>query len=210
MKFKSLFFVLLITLVGSRAFAGGTGHTGGGGGFHTQPTEKDQEDGYSRVQFIQHHQSGSATATSSHVSSGGTGFAGGSGFIGGGFNSTTVEEYLRTHFIAGNGSAVGGTGGFHAESVESELNPDFLASAGGTSHVGGGGGFNTQPTEKDQEDGYSRVQFVERHQGEMTFILKRDGVEHVFSLRPEEIEPQMMKLILKSEQDRKEPVLVEI
>lgn len=70
--------------------------------------------------------------------------------------------------------------------------------------------FNTQPTEKDQEDGYSRVQFVERHKGEMTFVLKRDGVEHVFSLRPEEIDPQMMKLILQSEQNRKEPVLVEI
>ncbi|MBK9039111.1 MAG: hypothetical protein IPL83_08115 [Bdellovibrionales bacterium] len=81
-----------------------------------------------------------------------------------------------------------------------------IASAGGT----GFAGFNTQPPEQDQEDGYSRVQFVERHQGETTFILKRDGVEHVFSLRPEEIEPQMMKLILKSEQNRKEPVLVEI
>ncbi len=85
-----------------------------------------------------------------------------------------------------------------------------LASAGGTGYSGGGGGFHTQPVEKDQEDGYSRVQFVERHQGETTFILKRDGVEHVFSLRPEEIDPQMMNLIFKSEQNRGEPVLVEI
>lgn len=84
-----------------------------------------------------------------------------------------------------------------------------LNSFGGGSGVIGGG-FNTQPTEKDEEAGYSRVRFVERHHGETTFILKIDGVEHVFSLRPEEIEPQMMKLILKSEQNRKEPVLVEI
>jgi hypothetical protein len=54
------------------------------------------------------------------------------------------------------------------------------------------------------------VRFVERHQGETTFILKIDGVEHVYSLRPEEIEPQMMNLIFKSEQNRGEPVLVEI
>jgi hypothetical protein len=210
MKFKSLFFILLVTLTGSLASAGGTGHAGGGGGFHTQPVEKDQEDGYSRVRFIQHHQSGSAPATSSHVSAGGTGFAGGSGFIGGGFNSTTVEEYLRTHFIAGNGSAVGGTGGFHAQSVENELNPKSLTFAGGSAITGGGGGLHTQLVEKDQEDGYYRVKFVERHHGETTFILKMDGVEHVFSLRPEEIDPQMMNLIFKSEQNRGEPVLVEI
>lgn len=210
MKFKSLFFILLVTLTGTLASAGGTGHAGGGGGFHTQPVEKDQEDGYSRVRLIQHHQSGSAPATSSHVSAGGTGFAGGSGFIGGGFNSTTVEEYLRTHFIAGNGSAVGGTGGFHAQSVENELNPNSLTFAGGSAITGGGGGLHTQLVEKDQEDGYYRVKFVERHHGETTFILKMDDVEHVFSLRPEEIDPQMMNLIFKSEQNRGEPVLVEI
>lgn len=54
------------------------------------------------------------------------------------------------------------------------------------------------------------MQFVERNQGETTLILKRDGVEHVFSLKPKEIELRMMKLILKSEKNRKEPVLVEI
>lgn len=82
--------------------------------------------------------------------------------------------------------------------------------AGGQVVGGGGGGIQTEPIEDDQKGGNSRVQFVERNQGEMTFILKGDGVEHVFSLRPEEIEPQMIKLILKSEQNRKEPVLVEI
>lgn len=87
----------------------------------------------------------------------------------------------------------------------------FGIALAGNGGIAGGGGLHTQPVEKDQEDGgYTRVQFVERHQGETTFILKIDGVEHVFSLRPEEIEPQMMKLILKSEQNRKETVLVEI
>lgn len=95
--------------------------------------------------------------------------------------SILVFLFLTTPSLAGNGSGVGGTGGFHS-----------------------------QPAEKDQEGGYSRVRFVEHHQGETTFILKRDGVEHVFSLRPEEIEPQMMNLIFKSEQNRGEPVLVEI
>lgn len=44
----------------------------------------------------------------------------------------------------------------------------------------------------------------------MTFILKIDGVKRVFFLRPEEIEPQMMNRIFKSEQNREEFVLVEI
>lgn len=95
--------------------------------------------------------------------------------------SLVVFLFLTTPSLAGNGSGVGGTGGFH-----------------------------TQETEKGQEDGYSHVKFVERRHGETTFVLKRNGLEQVFSLRPEEIEPQMMELILKSEQNRKEPVLVEI
>ncbi len=147
MNFKIVLLISSVILSLNAFGSGGSGFLGGG--FHTQPIEKDQEDGYSRVGFIQ----------------------------------TQKGKVLPTM----NSLALSGNGG-----------------------IAGGGGLNSQPTGTDDEAGYSRVQFVERHQGETTFILKRDGVEHVFSLRPEEIEPQMMKLILKSEKNRKEPVLVEI
>ncbi len=180
------------------ASVGGTSHVGGGGGFHTQPAEKDQEDGYSRVGYIQTQKGQVLIPTTNYLASaGGTGAAGG----GGGFHTQPTEKdqedgYSRVGFIQ-----------TQKRQVLPKVNSLATAGNGG---IAGGGGLHTQPPEQDQEDGYSRVQFVERHQGEMTFILKRDGVEHIFSLRPEEIEPEMMKLILKSEQNRREPVLVEI